>query len=251
MGTIVSIHSFRGGTGKSNITANLAYVTALNGKKVGVIDTDIQSPGIHVIFGLGNKKIQNTLNSYLDNKCKIDDVAYDVGKSLKLPANRLFMFPAALESDQIIKILREGYEVTMLSDGFRSVIESMNLDYLFVDTHPGLGQETFLSIAISDYLFVILRPDEQDYLGTMVTLELAKKLEVPNIYLIINKVLPKYDLNDVKKTIQKEYKVPVAGVIKFFEELADTASATVFIKENPNHEFSNLFKEIYRIISND
>ena len=49
---IVSIHSFRGGTGKSNTTANLASQVALAGKRVGIVDTDIQSPGIHVLFGL-------------------------------------------------------------------------------------------------------------------------------------------------------------------------------------------------------
>ncbi len=51
-GKIVSIHSFRGGTGKSNTTANLAAQVAMAGKRVGVVDTDIQSPGIHVLFGL-------------------------------------------------------------------------------------------------------------------------------------------------------------------------------------------------------
>jgi len=251
MAKIISIHSFRGGTGKSNITANLAFTAALDGKRVGVVDTDIQSPGIHVIFGLGNKKIQNTMNKYLDGKCKIDEVAYDVSKNLKLPQGSLYMFPAALEGDEIIRFLREGYEVTMLSEGFRSVIESKKLDYLMIDTHPGLNNETFLSIAISDYLFVIMRPDEQDYLGTLVTLELAKKLEVPNIYLIVNKVLPKYDLNDVRKSIQKQYKVPVAGVIQFYEEIADTGSAEIFIKVNPSHDFSKLFKKIYELMSTD
>ncbi len=39
---IVSVHTFRGGTGKSNTTANLAAVLAATGKRVGVIDTDIQ-----------------------------------------------------------------------------------------------------------------------------------------------------------------------------------------------------------------
>ena len=56
MGKIVSIHSFRGGTGKSNTTANLAAQAALRDKRVGVVDTDIQSPGIHVLFGLDEKK---------------------------------------------------------------------------------------------------------------------------------------------------------------------------------------------------
>ncbi len=49
-----SIHSFRGGTGKSNTAANLATVVADAGQRVGVIDTDIQSPGIRVLFGLAS-----------------------------------------------------------------------------------------------------------------------------------------------------------------------------------------------------
>ncbi len=57
MATIVSVHSFRGGTGKSNTTANLAAILASDGHRVGVIDTDIQSPGIHVILGLSGDEI--------------------------------------------------------------------------------------------------------------------------------------------------------------------------------------------------
>ena len=56
MSRIVSIHSFRGGTGKSNTTANLAAILAASGRRVGVIDTDIQSPGIHVLFGLARRR---------------------------------------------------------------------------------------------------------------------------------------------------------------------------------------------------
>ena len=56
MGKIVSIHSFRGGTGKSNLTANLATTMALSGKKVAIVDTDIQSPGINVLFGLKDEQ---------------------------------------------------------------------------------------------------------------------------------------------------------------------------------------------------
>jgi len=52
MAKIISIHSFRGGTGKSNVTANLAMLLAQSGRRVGVVDTDLQSPGLHVLFGL-------------------------------------------------------------------------------------------------------------------------------------------------------------------------------------------------------
>ena len=69
MSKIVSVHSFRGGTGKSNTTANVAAILASQGKRVGVIDTDIQSPGIHILFGLKEEDIKHSLNDYLWGKC--------------------------------------------------------------------------------------------------------------------------------------------------------------------------------------
>src|SRR5690606_33701716 len=82
MSQIVSIHSFRGGTGKSNISANVAAVLAARGKRVGVVDTDIQSPGIHVLFGLGEERISHALNDYLWGECEIEQTAYDVTANL-------------------------------------------------------------------------------------------------------------------------------------------------------------------------
>ena len=78
MSKIISIHSFRGGTGKSNTTANLATILASRGMTVGVIDTDIQSPGIHILFRLDESKMVYSLNDYLWDKCKIHEAAYDV-----------------------------------------------------------------------------------------------------------------------------------------------------------------------------
>jgi MinD-like ATPase involved in chromosome partitioning or flagellar assembly len=42
MAQVILIHSFRGGTGKSNAAANLAALLAAQGQRVAVIDTDIQ-----------------------------------------------------------------------------------------------------------------------------------------------------------------------------------------------------------------
>src|SRR5258705_13836826 len=83
MGKIISIHSFRGGTGKSNITASLAVLLAAEGRSVGIIDTDIQSPGIHVIFGLKEQDIKHSLNDYLWGLCPIEGAAHDVAANLQ------------------------------------------------------------------------------------------------------------------------------------------------------------------------
>ena len=65
MSTIVSIHSYRGGTGKSNLVANLASSLVQEGKRVAVVDSDLQSPGLHVLFGMDPQHMGLTLNDYL------------------------------------------------------------------------------------------------------------------------------------------------------------------------------------------
>ena len=47
---IAFIHSYRGGTGKSNMAANLAATLADQGQRVGVIDTNLQAPSLHYLF---------------------------------------------------------------------------------------------------------------------------------------------------------------------------------------------------------
>ena len=44
MSMVISIHSFRGGTGKSSTAADVATLLAAEGQRIGVIDTDLRSP---------------------------------------------------------------------------------------------------------------------------------------------------------------------------------------------------------------
>ena len=82
MTKIISVHSYRGGTGKSNLVANLATNLALQGKRVASIDIDIQSPGIHILFELDERQIKHTLNDYLWGRCSVAETAYDVSHVL-------------------------------------------------------------------------------------------------------------------------------------------------------------------------
>src|SRR5215207_9757871 len=202
MTDIISIHSFRGGTGKSNTTANLAVAIARLGKRVGIVDTDIQSPGIHVLFGLDDERMDRSLNDYLWGNCSIEEAAYDVGAQLGVDGGELavigggvHLVPSSVKVGEITRVLREGYDVGLLNDGFNSLGERLDLDYLLIDTHPGLNEETLLSITISNVLVLVLRPDQQDFQGTAVTVDVARKLEVPEILLVVNKVLADYDLD--------------------------------------------------------
>jgi septum site-determining protein MinD len=246
MTKIVSIHSYRGGTGKSNLTANLATTMALQGKRVGLVDTDIQSPGVNILFGLGEADIQRTLNDYLWGRCAIKEAIYDVSHVLSgaVGSGSIFLLPSSMKSEDIARVLGEGYDVELLQTGFYDVGEALNLDYLFVDTHPGINEETLLSIGISNTLILILRPDQQDYLGTAVVLEVADNLDVPQILLVVNKILPELDLDALRKKAEDAYERPVAGLLPLTIEMMRLGSQGIFCLQYPDHPVSQEFKNI-------
>ena len=236
MSKIISIHSFRGGTGKSNLSANLSAILAQNGKRVGIVDTDIGSPGIHVLFGLDEAKMDRALNDYLWGRCPIQECAYDVSGSAGLEPGRLFLIPSSINPGEITQLLRAGYDPALLNEGFVDLGTAFDLDYLVIDTHPGVNEETILSIALSDQLVIILRPDQQDFQGTAVTLDVARRLEVPEMYLVVNKVLRRYDFEEVRQDISTTYDCEVLGVLPLSEDMVELASAGVFCTRHPDHD---------------
>jgi len=236
MSRIISVHSFRGGTGKSNTTANLAALLAAQGLQVGIVDTDILSPGIHVLFGLEEDDMIHSLNDYLWGKCAIRDAALDVTDRLSSPVSgRVFLIPSSMKAGEIGRVLREGYDVGLLNDGFQDLISQLDLDVLLIDTHPGLNEETLLSIAISNALVIIMRPDQQDYQGTSVTVEVARKLGVPLLLLVVNKVPQAFDFVAVKERVEQTYEAEVAAVLPHSDELMALASSGIFTLLYPEH----------------
>lgn len=245
MPKIISIHSFRGGTGKSNTTANIASLLAMEGNRVGIVDTDIQSPGIHVLFNLDESEVTNSLNDYLWGKCGIKDAAHDVtGRTDANIQGQIFLIPSSIKPGEIARVLREGYDVGLLNDGFRDLVKELELDYLVIDTHPGLNEETLLSIAISDALVIIMRPDQQDYQGTAVTVDVARKLEVPNMMLVVNKVPQVFDTEDVRSRVEKTYTCTVAAVLPHSDEMMALASSGIFSLRYPDNPVTEGYKKI-------
>lgn len=245
MPKVVSIHSYRGGTGKSNFTANLATTVASQGYRVGVVDTDVPSPGIHNLFCLEPEQIGKTLNNYLWGESPIEDAAYDVSANIGLTDNsKLYLVPSSIRGDDIARILRDGYDVKKLNDGFRSLVKALQLDYLFIDTHPGLSKETFLSIAISHVLILILRPDKQDYQGTAVTVDVARQLKVRQMLLAINKAHSKLNQDALKQKVEETYGETVAGVFPLSEDVVQLASEGVFCVKYPEHPISQEFRKV-------
>jgi len=245
MAKIISVHSFRGGTGKSNTTANLAALLTMDGRRVGIVDADIQSPGIHVLFQKREGDFKFLLNDFLWDRCELVQAAYDVTSVLPEKTNgALYLMPSSVNAADIARILNEGYDMNRLSDGFRKVIADLRLDYLIIDTHPGLNEETLLSLALSNILIVVLRPDYQDYEGTGITVEVARELEVPGIFLVVNKMPSSLSEADVRARVEEAYRLPVGAVIPHSDDIMVLASRDLFVCRNPDHPVTRQYRSL-------
>ena len=245
MARIISVHSFRGGTGKSNTTANVAALLAAEGRRVGVIDTNIQSPGIHILFGLEGENITTSLNDYLWHGREIKDTAIDVSDRAAVGMRgRLYLIPSSTKPGEITRVLREGYDAQRLTEGLRQLVDELALDVLMIDTHPGLNEETLLSIVISHSLAIVIRPDKQDYEGTGITVKVARQLGVPRMVLIINKTPVTLEPEAVKIKVEQAYSCEVAAVLPHSDEMMSLASEGLFVMRYPQHPMTAMDQRI-------
>jgi MinD-like ATPase involved in chromosome partitioning or flagellar assembly len=130
----------------------------------------------------------------------------------------------------------------LLNDGFQDLLEELELDFLLIDTHPGINEETLLSIAISDVLGLIMRPDQQDFQGTSVTVEVARKLGVPDMYLVINKAPEALDFEKLAADAEKLYNCDVAVILPHSDEMMMLGSAGIFSLQYPDHPVSARYR---------
>jgi septum site-determining protein MinD len=241
---IISIHSFRRGTGKSTITANLAALLAVAGQRVGVVDADVLSPSLHWLLGLGGADIDGTLNDCLLDQRPIEQAAHDLTSRLGADIKgRLFLVPASDDALQITRVLRERYDADRLIDGCQRLIEQLALDRLLVDTHAGLNQDSLAAIAMSDALIVVLRLDQQDYQGTAVTGDVARRLEVPDLSLLVNLAPVSFQSPAVAAQVEQTYNCPVSAVLPLSEELMTQPGSSLFILDHARHPITTLLTQ--------
>ncbi|RPI29017.1 MAG: MinD/ParA family protein [Chloroflexota bacterium] len=247
MSKVIAVHSFRRGAGKSTLAANLAAIYAVEGHSVGVIDTDFHSPTIHFPFHLDEADIYYSLNDFLWGRCTARQCTYDVTNRMTgMIKGQVCLMPGSTRLSEVNQILREGVDVRLLDEGLREISHSLGLDLIVLDTCAGLNEDTMAAIALSTTLGLILRPDQQDYQGTAVTLDIAHALEIPNIFLITNMVPSAYDLHEVRDEVAEKYHCEVAAVLPFVEEMTSLGSRDIFALCFPGHPLSGEIMSLAR-----
>lgn len=137
---------------------------------MGVVDTDIQSPTLDLLFRLGPGA---SLADYLLGRCEIEAAAQQVG------APGLYVVPARTGTAALRELMTSGYDVGLLPEGFDRLAGHYALDVLLLDTHAGLNNESVTAMASADVLMIMARADRIDLSGVEETIALAGRLASP------------------------------------------------------------------------
>jgi len=96
---------------------------------------------------------------------------------------------------------------------------------------------------------LIMRPDQQDFQGTSVTVEVARKLGVPRMYLIINKAPETINFDELKEKVHKIYHCEVAAILPHADEMMLLGSAGIFSLAYPEHIINQKLKQVTELIA--
>jgi MinD-like ATPase involved in chromosome partitioning or flagellar assembly len=80
MASCIAFHSYKGGTGKTTIAANLAALLAKKGYRVFLLDLDVYAPSLQAYFDTEPNKF---INDFLNGTAEIRDVVVDLTPTLE------------------------------------------------------------------------------------------------------------------------------------------------------------------------
>jgi septum site-determining protein MinD len=250
MGKMVAVHSYKGGTGKTLISTNLAVTLAKHGKKVCLLDLDFRAPSLSTLLKI--EKAEYWLNDYLNGVCEIDKALIDL--SDRIANQGKFFVGLANPSVEAIRDMSskdrkwEMRALGRLLSLRNSLLNAKGFDYVIFDTSPGLQYSSINAIVSADIVIVATTLDNSDVEGTRRMLRDLYDLFEKKTVIVLNKVL--YDdalrsgRDKLQAMVKDTYEVPLLGVIPCFCDVSRAEGKIIFVHDKPEHPFTRILAEV-------
>ncbi|MBX5320383.1 MAG: MinD/ParA family protein [Candidatus Bathyarchaeota archaeon] len=250
MGKMVAVHSYKGGTGKTLISTNLAVTLAKHGKKVCLLDLDFRAPSLSTLLKID--KAEYWLNDYLNGVCEIDKALIDL--SDRIANQGKFFVGLANPSVEAIRDMSskdrkwEMRALGRLLSLRNSLLNAKGFDYVIFDTSPGLQYSSINAIVSADIVIVATTLDNSDVEGTRRMLRDLYDLFEKKTEIVLNKVL--YDdalrsgRDKLQAMVKDTYEVPLLGVIPCFCDVSRAEGKIIFVHDKPEHPFTRILAEV-------
>jgi len=257
MGKIIAVHSYKGGTGKTSLSVNLAATYARRGKKICLMDLDFRAPSLHTLFK--SNKAEYWLNDYLNGLCEIDKVLVDASREHS-NGGKLFVTLANPSTEAIRDMSAKDRKWEMKALGRllslkTSLLSEASLDYVVFDTSPGLQYSSINAIVSADVVLVVSGTDISDIKGTQRMINELYELFEKKTGLIMNKVLfdvleSKTQRADLAKKLLNSNNLPMIEMIPCFCDILRTGGVSIFVNDSPEHPFVKTLDRMATTIEN-
>jgi septum site-determining protein MinD len=255
MGKIIAFHSYKGGTGKTLLSVNLAATYAKQGKSVCLFDLDFRAPSLHVAFASDGAECW--LNEYLNGTCDIKRTLIDLspqhGNGGKFYAGLANPTTEAIRDMSAKDRKWEMRALGRLLSLKNSLLNDMHLDYLIFDTSPGLQYSSINAIVSADVVLVVTSLDTSDIKGTQrMTQELYDLFE-KKTGILLNKVPAEIltspsQRKSLFERLNNIHTLPILEVIPCFCDILRAGGTRIFAEEMPEHPFTKTLEKIAKKI---
>jgi chromosome partitioning protein len=183
MASCIAFHSYKGGTGKTTIAANLAALLAKKGYRVFLLDLDVYAPSLQSYFDINPKR---WINDFLNGTAEVGDIIMDVTPAIQeiSPTNppkkekakisgKLWVGFSSPKKEEIYRLEGGGKQESSKIQLLRrfillreQLISLHDADYIIIDTSPGIRYWSINALAVADTLFLTLKMGDLDIEGT-------------------------------------------------------------------------------------
>ena len=221
---LVSFYSFKGGVGRTTTMVMSAITLAKQGKKVVILDFDLEAPGVSSLFPQEVMSKYGLLDFLLESNVyeaavNVDEYMYPVGEYCYVNQNggEIYIVPAIGsvtkdDADAYRKSLmrfdldlpRYEEKTTPIDILLSKLDEFVKPDYIFIDTRSGIHQIGGITLSrYSDLAVLFFYGSNQNIQGMKTTVPILKKDETP--FLLLNVKVPvNTDLAELEKKIYLE-----------------------------------------------
>ncbi|ACV25118.1 MinD/ParA family ATP-binding protein [Methanocaldococcus fervens] len=231
----IGFYNIQGGTGKTTVAANFAYILSQSVKTV-LIDCDIYGGTTALLFDLEDK--EHNLNTYLSGESTIDEIIYNYDDLAVIPtevSSKVFGYKADISRfENLINILEEEYDV-IVYDFPPNITEDNPLigyvgEFELVNKVVIVGEDSVPSIVNSLKSMDLIRDLDIGFTGIIVN-KYRGLTDITEIIEDVIGILP-YDPNVERQWVESS---PIANIkTKFTKELTKLTNelASIYLEKD-------------------
>jgi flagellar biosynthesis protein FlhG len=186
----IAVASGKGGVGKTNLVANVAYNLTKLGKKVLVFDADVGLGNIHILLGLMPK---HTLQNVLDGEREITDIIMEGPGGIKiLPANSGNRKYSELTTEEKLVLKTE--------------LESLenHFDFIIFDIGAGISSNVMYFCTGAQEILIVSTPEPTSFADAYAIMKVLSRDYSRNSFkLVVNSVKSKEEGLDIFNRLNK------------------------------------------------